>query len=228
MRSRSALRDRARSRFIATGSTLLARRRLGCVAASPRGRSPPCSASCAAARAAASCRRRGRAGSARRCRRCAGPSWRRRAARAAAIARAAQLARPLSGRCSSTITPRPARRSRASACGDAPRMRARCRRRAGPAPTAARARAPAFRASGAIVPLHQREVRRVGQLVAVDDAAGTRRARVSSGALGDALDQRLVAAAVVDQVGDGADLQAVLARELDRGRAGAPSCRRPS
>ena len=44
----------------------------------------------------------------------------------------------------------------------------------------------------------------------------------------DALDQRFVAAAVLDQAGDGADLQAVLVRRTRSGRAGAPSCRRRS
>jgi hypothetical protein len=39
--------------------------------------------------------------------------------------------------------------------------------------------------------------------------------------------QRLDAAAVLDQVGDGADLQAVLGGKA-AGRAGGPSCRRPS
>ena len=59
---------------------------------------------------------------------------------------------------------------------------------------------------------HEREMRRVGQLVAIDDEP-ERAVLRGERALGDALDQPLGAAAVVDQVGDRADLQAVLGGE---------------
>ena len=61
---------------------------------------------------------------------------------------------------------------------------------------------------------HEHEVRRIGQLVAVDDepeCAVRRRER----ALRDPLDQRFGAAPVVDQVGDRADPEAMRLRERE-------------
>ena len=88
--------------------------------------------------------------------------------RGAGAASAAPCA--LSPQLSSTATPVPARCDACERGIEAPRMRRARRRRAGRAPTAARARAPAFR-SGCQLAAHQRQVRRVAGLVAVDDAA---------------------------------------------------------
>ena len=60
----------------------------------------------------------------------------------------------------------------------------------------------------------EREVRRVGQLVAVDDEA-ERAVLGRERSFGDTLDQRLGPAAMVDQIGDGADLEPVRLREHD-------------
>jgi hypothetical protein len=51
---------------------------------------------------------------------------------------------------------------------------------------------------------------------------------VSQRALAQLFHQRFVSAAMVDQVGDRADLQAVLRSEKHEDRAGGPWCRRPS
>ena len=57
-------------------------------------------------------------------------------------------------------------------------------------------------------PADEREMRRVGELVAIDDEA-ERAVRRRERPLGDALDQPLGAAPVLDEVGDRADLEAV-------------------
>ena len=125
---------------------------------------------------------------------------------------------------SSTATPRGLRLQRRQRLRQRPRMLRTGRRRAGRAPTAARARAPAprrRRSTGPCVSARCRPPVRSRKAMQSNAPCG-----VLQRALADALDQRLVAAAVLDQVGDGADLQAVLLREHAPGRAGAPSCRR--
>ena len=131
---------------------------------------------------------------------------------------AAQLAGAISGRCSSTTTPRPASRDRRERAGNAPRVRRALRRRAGRSPTAARARAPASRCPGEIGPRTSARCVASVELVAVDDEP-ERAVRRRERALGDALDQPLGAAAVLDQVGDRADL-AARARARTRSRSG--------
>ena len=60
--------------------------------------------------------------------------------------------------------------------------------------------------------MHQRQVRAAAGLVAVDHELH-RPGQGGDGTAADALDHRLVRRAVVDEVGDGAELQAMLARE---------------
>ena len=123
------------------------------------------------------------------------------------------------------------RRSRAAisciAASQRPRMRGSRRRRAGRAPTAARARAPAFPApaSACRAPARCAARRSAGRDTATARNSPCAVCIVRSA---DALDERFGAAAVVDQVGDRADLEPVLLRRTRSGRAGAPSCRRPS
>ena len=169
-----------------------------------RDRSRPCSASCAGAPAGACVRRRDRAGSARRCRSCADPSWCRRAA-ASRDGALAQARRADSGRCSSTSTPRSARAMRASAAG----IVHECTAAAVVEQVDDRQR---------LVHAHQRlDARRAmsprtsARCVASFSLSRKVTSRKSPsavriGALADALDQPLVLAAVVDQVGDGTDL----------------------
>ena len=132
-------------------------------------------------------------------------------------ARARRSSCALSGRCSSTTTPRPASAIASSAAAmlhecDVPPTSSRSITDSGSCTRTSVSRVRRNR------PAHEREMRRVGELVAIDDEP-ERAVRRRERPLGDALDQPLGAAPVRDEIGDRADLEAVR-RARNRSRSG--------
>ena len=132
--------------------------------------------------------------------------------RAPCLRTAPAAASPLSPQLSSTATPLPCAGDVRQAGVQAPGVHRRGRPPARRAPTAARAPAPARCRRRSSCPRTSARCTPWLGLSRKAWAVNSPKA-VCSGARADLLDQRFVAAAVLDQVGDGADLQAVLGGE---------------
>ncbi len=129
---------------------------------------------------------------------------------------------------SMTTTPEGAAAIAFEGSGHAPAMAAVAHFEQSSSVWSVRARAPAFRARASISPCTSARCGEPLGVVAVQSPRGTRPAAVCMRRWPRRSTMRLVLAAVLDQVGDGADLDAVLAGETRSGRAGAPWCRRRS